>query len=289
MIDCMYKYWIIIFCLLLTLGCRPAGAKNVERIVSLGPINTENVFLLGAGDRLVANTRYCVRPEAAKHKEKIGSVIHISVEKIISLQPDLVLATAFTRPEQIRQLEAAGIKVVQFRQPASFAEICSHFLSLGHLLALEEKAKQIVSQAEAEVAEIEHETSFLPKEKVFLQVGSRPLFGSVPTSFTNDYIVLAGGINIIADQKTGLTNYEKVISQNPDVIIIAVMGSENGIAAEEKKKWQHTFIIKAAQEKRIYVIEPNMVCSPSPVTFVQALRVIAGLIHPAINVGVTSP
>ncbi len=64
-----------------------------QRIVSLGPINTENVFLLGAGDRLVGNTNYCVRPTEARNRAKIGSVMQISLEKILSLKPDLVLAT----------------------------------------------------------------------------------------------------------------------------------------------------------------------------------------------------
>ncbi|MCI5140979.1 MAG: hypothetical protein D3909_04480 [Candidatus Electrothrix sp. ATG1] len=62
-----------------------------QRIISLGPINTENIYLLGAEDRLVGNTNYCVRPEAARNKEKIGSVMQFSIEKILSLQPDLIL------------------------------------------------------------------------------------------------------------------------------------------------------------------------------------------------------
>ncbi len=281
MLNRLFQYSAIVAWLLLAVGCRTAEASNYpERIVSLGPINTENVFLLGAGNRLVGTTNYCVRPEAAKEKEKIGSVMQISIEKIISLRPDLVLATALTRPEQVRQLEAAKIKVVQFKQYASFAEICSQFIRLGHLLGLEEQASQIVKQARDEVEDIQKEIAHLPRQKVFLQVGSLPLFGSVSTSFTHDFIVLAGGINIIADQRSGTTNYEKVIGQNPDVIIIAIMGSESGIAADEKKKWQRTFVIKAVQEERVHVIKPDLVCSPSPVTFAHTLRIIAGLIHP---------
>ncbi|MDA3971857.1 MAG: helical backbone metal receptor [Desulfobulbaceae bacterium] len=281
----LWCLWPLFSCLFLLNDQAVYAQYFPKRIVSLGPINTENVYLLGAGDRLVGNTRYCVRPAAARLKEKIGSVMQVSVEKIISLQPDLVLATALTRPEQIRQLEAAKIKVVQFKQPASFADICTHFLRLGRLLGLEEKAKQIVKQARDDVENVQREISSLPKQKVFLQVGSRPLFGSVLTSFTHDFIVLGGGINIIEDQKSGTTNYEKVIGQNPDVIIIAIMGSETGIATEEKVKWQRTFIIKAVQDNRVHVIKPDLVCSPSPATFVQTLRIIAGLIHPAITMG----
>ncbi|MBU0681510.1 MAG: ABC transporter substrate-binding protein [Proteobacteria bacterium] len=281
MINRVLKYRVLI-CLLLTLSCRSAEAKDAERIVSLGPINTENVYLLGAGDRLVGNTRYCVRPAAARLKEKIGSVMQVSVEKIISLQPDLVLATALTRPEQVRQLQRLGFKVVRFKQPASFAEICSQFVELGTLLGREEEALRIVNQAREEVKAVQRKIAHLPRQKVFLQVGSRSLFGSVSSSFTHDFIVLGGGINIIEDQKSGTTNREKIIGQNPEVIIIAIMGSETGIAAEEKKSWQRIGVIKAVQEKRVHVLDPDLVCSPSPVTFVQALRTIAALIHPEI-------
>nr|MDA3971117.1 ABC transporter substrate-binding protein [Desulfobulbaceae bacterium] len=68
----------------------------------------------------------------------------------------------------------------------------------------------------------------------------------------------------------------------PEVIIIAIMGSETGIAAEEKKSWQRIGVIKAVQEDRVHVLDPELVCSPSPATFVQTLRTIVALIHPEI-------
>ncbi len=274
----------IIVCLVLLLSGGTARAGEYpERIVSLGPINTENVFLLGAGDRLVGNTYYCVRPEAAKKKKKIGTVLQVSMEKILSLRPDLVLATALTRPEQIRQLQDMGIRVVRFGQPASFAEICGQFIDLGRLLGLEERAREIVRRVQGEVAAIQRQIAPLPRQKVFLQVGSRPLFGSVKSSFTHDFIVLGGGSNIIEDQQSGVTDYEKVIARNPDVIIIAIMGSETGVAAQEKKNWQRLAVLKAVRENRVHVIDPDLVCSPSPATFVQALRIITRLIHPEME------
>ncbi len=273
---------ILIVCLV-SIIYQDVWAENSQRIVSLGPTNTENVFLLGAGDRLVGNTRYCVRPEAAKSKLKIGSVLQVSVEKIISLQPDLILATTFTKPAQIKQLQKIGYRVVRFNQPASFAAICNQFIELGKLLGLEDRARQIVSQAQSEVELIRNRVAPLTPQRVFLQIGTRPLFGSTPESFTHDFIALGGGINILADQGRGTTNREKIIARNPDLIIIAIMGSETGIAAEEKKKWQQIPIIRAVQHKRIEVINPNLVCSPSPATFAQTLGVIAKLIHPTVT------
>jgi iron complex transport system substrate-binding protein len=284
-ISKLFSLWFLVCCFLFLLNGQAYAQEFPKRIVSLGPINTENVFLLEAGDRLVANTNFCVRPAEAKQKEKIGSVMQVSIEKIISQQPDLVLATALTKPEQVRQLQAVGIKVVRFKRTASFREICDEFIRLGELLGLADRARAIVDQAQAEVAKVEKKVFLLKKKKVFLQVGSRPLFGAVSNSFTNDFIVLAGGINILAGQKSGTTGIEKVIGENPDLIIIAIMGSESGIAADEKKNWQRIPVIKAVQEDRVHIINPDLVCSPSPATFAQTLQIIAGLIHPEITTG----
>ncbi len=277
-------FFIIAFLLFVTnYPAHSASDDSPQRIVSLGPINTENVFLLGAGDRLVANTNYCVRPDAAKEKEKIGSVMQISIEKIIGLRPDLVLATGLTQIQQVRQLESVGIRVVQFKQPASFTDICNQFIKLGILLGLEKKARKIVAESEKKVVAVQKATAGLPVKKVFLQVGSLPLFGSVPGSFTNDFIIMAGGSNIISNQKRGTTSYEKVITANPDVIIIAIMGSETGIAAKEKKKWMNIPVINAVTNKQVYLISPDLACSPSPPTFAHTLTLIADMLHNELN------
>lgn len=281
------RYFFVFFILLLSCafasGVDAQAAGFPQRIVSLGPLNTENVFLLGAGDRLVGDTIYCVRPEAAKAREKIGSVMQISIEKILSLQPDLVLATGLTPPRQLKKLQELGLRVVQVQQPASFSEICKEFIRLGQLLGLEERAEEVVRRARKEVAAISSRVADLPGKKVFLQVGAQPLFGSVQSSFTHDYIALGGGMNVIADQSVGTSSYEKILVRNPDVIIIAIMGSESGAAAREKEKWQRFQAIGAVRNDRVYIINPDLVCSPSPETFARTLAVIAGLIHPEIG------
>ena len=163
-----------LLCLLLVVaaGLFPAlafsedGQQYPQRIVSLGPINTENVFLLGAGDRLVADTSYCVHPAAARDKVKIGSVMQLNIEQILSLHPDLILATGLTTPQQVAQLAASGVRVVHFRQPSDFAEICDQFLELGRLLGLENRAQEIIAEAHATIAT---ETQSAKEQLVSLQ------------------------------------------------------------------------------------------------------------------------
>lgn len=258
--------------------------KPPQRIVSLGPINTENVFLLGAGDRLVGTTAYCVRPEAARLTEKIGSVMQVSVEKIIGLQPDLVLATGLTRDTQVDLLKKVGIRVVRFDQPSSFASSCQQFEELGRLLGLEEKALTITSGLQEQVKNIAIEIieRALPQQKVIMQIGANPLYLAGKDSFTSDFIELLLAENGIGDSPSGRIGYEQVIAADPDVILIGMMGSETGVAAEAQEKWQHIKVIQAVKDNRIHVVDPNLVCSPSPATFVQALQMIAPLIYPQL-------
>ncbi|MCP4338465.1 MAG: ABC transporter substrate-binding protein [Desulfobulbaceae bacterium] len=258
--------------------------QSPKRIVSLGPVNTENVYLLGVGDRLVGTTRYCVRPEAAKNTEKIGSVMQVCVEKIIGLQPDLVLATGLTRASQVDLLRKVGLKVVRFDQPSSFASSCDQFEELGRLLGLEEKAKAITAELHSQIKDMIDRIAQLglPSQQVIMQIGANPLYVSGRDSFTNDFIELILAENAIGNAPSGRVNYERVIAADPDVILIGIMGSETGVAADERKKWAQIKVIKAVRDKRIYVVDPNLVCSPSPDTFVQALRAIVPLIYPAM-------
>ncbi len=74
-----------------------------------------------------------------------------------------------------------------------------------------------------------------------------------------------------------------MVADNPDVIIIAIMGSETGLAADEKRRWQRIPVLKAVRDSRVHVIDPDLVCSPSPATFAATLATFARLIHPEIN------
>ena len=275
---------LLALCLCLILLQSAFGASSSpQRIVSLGPMNTKNIYLLGAGDRLVANTVYCRLPAAAREKEKIGTVLQIDIEHILSLRPDLVLATGLTQPQQIDALRRAGMRVVQFKEPRSFIEIRSQFLALGRLLGLEERAAAILAEVEVELRAISTSTAGLPQQRVLLQIGTNPIFAATASSFTHDFISMAGGINIAALEKSGRYNQEKVLAQNPDVIIIAMMGSQTGVGAAEKRKWQDLFAgFSSAGSRGIFLIDPDLVCSPTPVSFLEALTVVSRLIHPEL-------
>ncbi len=264
---------IILFC------CFVAAAKaedQPQRIVSLGSYITEGLFLLGVEDKIVGVTTYCNRPEAAKKKEKAGSIVDVSIEKIISLNPDVILTTPLTNEKAKGKLKQMGMKVVEFEQVRDFQQICQQFLKLGRLVHKERQAQKIVDRAKEKAHNIQMKIANMPLKKVFIQVGTRPLFTMNKEFFLNDLIKRAGGINIAENTATGIYSREKVVEKNPDVIIIAGMGL---VAEDEKKIWMRYSTINAVKTNSVYSMDPDIICNPLPKNFVNTLEVVAKLLH----------
>lgn len=250
-----------------------------QRIVSLAPAITEELYLLGIEDRIVGVTTYCTKPEEAKTKEKVGTVIKMNIEKVVSLHPDLVLSKPLMDKAQIEKLKSLGIKVVSSPQPSDFSGICKGFIQLGRLVGKEKKAKEIIARASKRVEIISGKVKDLPKVRVFNQVGAKPLFTETKGTFIHDYITKAGGVNIAAESGNGLYSREEVLRQNPDVIIIVTMGI---VGEQEKEVWRKFKTLNAVKNNRIYIVDSYKVCSPTPLSFAVMLEEIAGLLHPEI-------
>jgi iron complex transport system substrate-binding protein len=269
-------------CLLLV-GVPPTQAENrvPKRIISLGPTITEKIYLLGAQGRLVGVTTYCRRPPEAQTKERIGNVTQVNIEKVIALRPDLVLATSLTDAKTIVRLRDLGIQVISFKEPRSFGEINGQLLTLGKITGKERDAQAIVNSAERKVDGLRKRTMRLKKQRVFVQIGTNPLFTVTKDSFLNDFIEFAGGINAAADAPRGFYSKEQVLKSDPDVILIIAM---EGVAAEkEKQSWQKFKTLTAVKNHAVYVMDPYNICSPTPATFPLALEAIIRLLHPHLS------
>jgi len=255
---------------------RYSMAPQPKRIISLGPSITKGLYLLGAQDRLIANTIYCVDPPEAKKKEKVGAVVEVNIEKVFNLKPDLVLATSLTNPKAREKLKNLGVKVFTFSTLKDFNDICKQFLELGRLVDKENEAKEIVKSTENETILIREKVKGLHKPKVFVQMGARPLFAATGCYFVNDYIEFAGGINIAKEARGGIYSREQILKENPDVIIITTMGM---VAEEEKRIWQKYETLSAAKSGRIYIIDTDEITSPTPQSFVKTLEDFVHILH----------
>ncbi|HOF57532.1 MAG TPA: helical backbone metal receptor [Syntrophorhabdaceae bacterium] len=249
-------------------------------IISLSPVITEGLYLLGMGDNIIGVTIYCQRPSQAKDKQKVGSVVDVNVEKIVNLKPDIVFAMSHTNTKDIKKLRDTGINVITFDIPKTFERLCEIFLALGKTIGKEKEAIHIVNASKRKVSDIRKKTSGLQKQKVFIQIGAKPLFAATDDSFVNDYIEFSGGINIFKDAGSGLISREEVLKRNPDIILIATMGVAG---KDEQKIWHRYKMINAVWNNRIYLVDPYRICSPTPVSFAEYLTTeIVGKIQPGI-------
>ncbi|MFC2149822.1 ABC transporter substrate-binding protein [Candidatus Auribacterota bacterium] len=272
----MKKILIIIF-LICLIPVALAAQDSPKRIISLGPFVTEEIFLLGAEDQLVGCTNYCKQPPEAMNKEKVGTIQEANVEKIAILSPDIVLATNLTNPRAADKLRSLGIEVKRFPLAKDFDEMCSQFIDIGKIVGKEETARQLTSESRKKVEAIKERVKDLKHPRIFVQVGTKPLFTISKDSFVNSFVENAGGINIASDAGIGFFNMEEVIRRNPDIILIISMGIA---AKEEKTKWMKYKTMNAARDDRIYIIDSYALCSPTPVSFAETLADIAELIHP---------
>lgn len=251
-------------------------SQNAKKVISLAPSITENIYLLGAQDKLVGATSYCTQA-VADGKETIGSTIDVNVEKIFALQPDIVLTMELTKSQDLETMRKIGLNVVLIPTPKTFDEICEQTIEIGKLLGAEASAQEVIRQTKEAVNNI-IETNSLSgqKQKVFFQIGTNPIFTVLQNTFMDEFILLNNGENIANGMTKGTMTRESVLVKNPDVIIIATMG---GFGEEEKEIWQSYNGLEAAKNNRIFLIESEIACSPTPVNFAKAFT----RIHQFIN------
>ncbi len=263
----MKRIWLILGVLMVTW-------VYAQRIVTLGPRLTEQVFELGYGTNIVGNTIYCTRPAAAQRIQKVGNVIEINVEAIAALKPDLILGTDLNDPKRLEKLRQLGFKVVVFKQPANFSEICEEYLQIARLLGQEREATKRIAVLRDEVEKVRKQTAGGVKRRVFFQIGIHPLWTLPDQSFMQDYLVYANAINVATNVGYGQISLEQVIASDPEVILIALMDNE---AKEAIALWKQYRGLSAVKRNHIHVIDTTMATSPTPATFVAILKQIVSM------------
>lgn len=251
-----------------------------RRVISLGPAITENFYILDAENKMIANTFYCRTPAGRVPKEKIGTVIKVNLERIIELNPDLVVATPLTDRAQLEAMKGLRIRVVEIPGAKNFTDVCSGFLELARLIGKENDALRLIQQAKEEVNLIVQRAQGLPRPKVIVQIGSRPLFVATREYAVNDFVRLAGGVNLAEELASGLYSREEVLRQNPEVIIITTMG----ISGEgERQLWYAYKSLDAVKNKRVHIVSEDKLCAPTALSFAGTLREMVEILHPSLR------
>lgn len=270
----MYLKKIIISFFLIGTSLSVSG-QTPKRIVSLVPAISKQLHELGLENRIVGCTSYCPgkdRPGISV----VASAIKVNIEKTVLLEPDLVLASSLTNPKTLETLKKLGIKTIWFDYPKSYADLCKQFLELGKITGKENKARQIVNKSDRMLAETKKNITAVKPMSWLIQVGANPLWVAVGNTFMDDYIKFAKAENVAKAVKSGAVSRESMILRNPDVIFICMAGTQ---AEEEKQLWLSYKSMHAAQNGKVFIIDPNLSNSPSPSSFVRALKKMINLAY----------
>ena len=255
-----------------------------ERVISLSPANTEIVFALGAGDRLVGRTDWDDYPPEAAELTPVATFTGVIMEQVVALEPDLILAAGnfFTPPDDIARMRELGFPVVVVYAP-DVPAVMADIELIGNAIGAPDEAAAITTQMNADfdaIAEAIATTEGTPR--TFYEIGAEPeIYAPAPESFLADMVVLAGGEPITTgDVAAWSIPLEELLVADPEVI---VLGDANyGVcpdAVAARPGWDG---MTAVVEGAVHAVDDVPVTRPGP-RLAQGLASLARAIHPELE------
>lgn len=233
---------LIIALLLLALSGAVVQAAP-ERIISLAPSVTENLFALGVGDKVVGVTSWCDFPAEARSRTIVGDAMTLNLEVILSLEPDLIVADVNLTPGHIETLQSLELPVFVIA-PTTVAEVEESLRQLGEAVGAKEEGEKLAQGMANRLEELLAGINRTYKTRVFMEVWNAPLMTAGPGSFMDELIVLAGGENIAGDATTPWPTFseELVIARDPEVVVLTSYNLEEALG---RQAWQVTSAMTA--------------------------------------------
>ena len=259
-------------------GRRVSLPQQVDRVISLAPNLTEIVFAVGAGDHLVGRTSYCDYPAEAKAVAEVGDTLQPSLERIISLKPQLVLVSTASQLEVFtQQLQNQNIAVF-VTDPHDLDGVFHSIEQIGLIVGHEEQAKLLVQKLRERAGAVEEAVKQKQPVRVFYQLSAEPLYTAGHDAFVTDLIRRAGGISVTADVPGAWPKYsnESALAAKPDAIILPTggsMGTGNSTVTEALRQ------SPAVLDGRVYKINDDHLVRPGP-RAVDGLEEMARALHP---------
>jgi iron complex transport system substrate-binding protein len=258
--------------------------KEYKRIISLAPSVTESLYELGLESSVKGLTLYSKK--IYKDKEIIGNLLEQDIEKIISLKPDLIIATkdgnVQKAVEVLKQYNYIGFDIYVMESAKDFEDICTNFLKLAEELGKTEHAKNIVKQAKKSIKESYNKITTDRNLKLFWQIAATPIYTAGNKSFINDYNHYTKTKNLYEDVNLRYlsVDVENVLERNPDIIVIVNMGY---LGSKEKKYWRKYKVLNAVKNNRIFVLNEEDLFMLTPLTFSRSVGLLIKIIYKGIQ------
>ena len=251
--------------------------EEPQRIVSVSPSLTEIIYALGAGDKLIARSDYCNYPEEVLEKESVGQIYGADIEKILSLEPDLVVASAHFPDESIAQLEDAGIKVLYLYEEQSLEDAITIITTVGDVLNRRPEARKLTGITGGRIALTA--LYVYPEEPISLYYvvgyGEYGDYTATGDTYINELLKCAGVKNIAEDAQGWSFSTEKLLEEDPEVILVPEYAYDDFIVTEPYTE------LTAVKEGKVYAVNNDMLDRQSPRN-ADVVVEIARLLHPEV-------
>ena len=233
-----------------------------KKVVSLAPHITELLYSAGAGEHIVGVVEFSNFPEAAKSKPIIGNYHGINIEKLLQLNPDIIIAwDGGSRLQDIEKLKRLGFNVI-FSNPRSLNDISAEITKFATLLGTQKVAMPTIQRIDKTLLNLQMTYANKDKIGVFYQIWQRPLMTINKKQFISQAIELCGARNVFSDLPllAAEVNIESVLQRNPQIILL---GGEKATQETWRKDWQKIKQIEAVNNNHIYKINADLYQRPT--------------------------
>jgi iron complex transport system substrate-binding protein len=260
-----------------------SAPRYPRRIVCLTEETTETLYRLGLGDRVVGVSGFTVRPQEARKKPRVSSFLDADFEKILALEPDLVLGFSDLQATLGAELAKRGVPVYLFNQ-RSLSQILQTVRVIGSLVGASREAEVLADELEANVKKLAAENASLPKRpRVFFEEWHEPLISGI--RWCSELVELLGGDDVCIETRTQqgakgrIFTPEVVASRNPELVIASWCGKK---AKREKiiarPGWSEVSAVKSDQ---LYEVKSAFILQPGPALFTDGAAQVARIIRAA--------
>jgi vitamin B12 transport system substrate-binding protein len=233
--------------------------KNAQRIIALSPHSVELLYALGIGDRILAATDYADYPEQAKKIERVGGYHGVLAERILELQPDLIVAwEGGNKKDDLDKLESLDLPVYR-TETKNLRDIATEITTLGALTGTQKQASLLVNKFHQDLDSLIEQNKSKEKVSFFYQLWSSPIRTISQGSWINEMLTICGGQNIINTPEVDYPqiSLETILLNEPMAIIIpSAHGHDNGELSG--LKWTDWPEIPAVKNNHIYRINGDI-------------------------------
>ena len=260
--------------------------QKPEKIVSLIPSNTEVVFALGSGEKVIGVSENDNYPEETKDIQKISGM-EIAKEMILALQPDIVLAheSVHNSEEGIQQLRDAGIPVLIVNDAKSFKEVYTSIEMIGTAIGKVDQAKEIVKTMQNKLEKIKEKAKTIKGEdrkSVFVEVSPSPeIYTAGKNTFMDEMLDIISADNVAGELDGWVKlDEESMIAANPDVII-TTYGYYTGDPVKEVTGRSGWADIQAVKNRDVYDVHSDIVTRSGP-RLIEGVEELAKSVYPNV-------